>query len=397
MHCSKLILALFCVTFLHKLNAQNNLSEGYYVGFKKDTVRGFFNFDDLANNKASFFSNKTGSVSRTLTPNDVQKIETLDKISISTFIYAYKDQREPLFIKKYAEGNITLYKGYSLNPDEEEVFFISSTKMPLIRKISAINPKIFLNTYFKGCELGSNFSVKYTDNSLLAAITEINKCAYPGKEVVKNIGKVNKLNVSMGVKVGGFLNDSKLVGWLGGQPNLRQTVKPIVGLIVAFKISNSMSIYTGLNYFQREMVDPNPFKFDFARHCYKAPSLSLSANFLEIPFALHYELNKKNRSLIPKFHLGASLLVPTSHALNLKVTDCYSYSGYDYNTTENYNSGRANPSFSVGLGVKKILKNKSILELNAKYALEADNINQYGQAASNRYELSLSYMLPWIK
>jgi hypothetical protein len=390
-----LFFAVLCVKTAH---AQNNLSEGYYVGFKKDTVRGFFDFDNLATHKVSFYAQKKGSVSQKLTPDNVQQIETTDK-SIRTFIYNFKDQKQALFIIKYVDGNVALYKSTSLNPEEPEVFFINSKKMPLVRKISAINPKVFLNTYFKGCELGTNFSVKYSENSLLAAVTEISKCAYP--DVKENsegqIKKINgsKINIEMGLKLGYFRNQSVVRGWFGDRVT-DVFYKPLVGAVLVFNISNSFKIYSGLNYFQRHLTSPLPIeivlygttqtsRFDY----YKASSLNLETNLFEIPFSLNYEFNKKNPKYIPKVFTGISLLI--NQSAKFDIQPYFPASLKEPYPVKLYESNR-NYSFSIGGGVKRILKNSSSIEMNLKYALESEDPTDDGRIFSDRYELSINYL-----
>lgn len=395
----KLCLAVLCfVLFFKTVSAQNNLSEGYYIGFKKDTVHGFFNFDNLANSKVLFYANKTTSVSQKLTPDNIQQIETRDKIFIRTFIYAYKDQKEPLFITKYADGNVSLYKGNSLNPDEPDVFFISSIKMPLIRKISAINPKVFLNTYFKGCELGNNFSVKYSENSLLAAVEEISKCAFPSIDVVKKTGKINRIQVEFGIKTALFLNRSKIKGWLDEQP-LKTSINPLLGVILGFDVSNSFKIYTGLNYFKRDLIGVDSIRIatftSFTGWVYRTDKPNeIVTDFLEIPIAMHYEFNKNNPAYIPKIIIGAAILTP----LKTKHEEYFSAIGKYVDASNGlYKSSRINPSFFIGGGVKKILKNNSIIDLNLKYSFETDDPTDEGRIYSDRFELSFNYLFALSK
>jgi hypothetical protein len=230
----KLCLTVCCfILFFTTLSAQNNLSEGYYIGFKKDTVHGFFNLDDLDNGKVYLYANRTTSVNQKLTPDNIQQIETLDSLSIRTFIYTYKDQREPLFITKYADGNVTLYRGNSTNPDEKELLLISSIKMPLIRKISQGNPREFLNTYFKGCELSNNFAIKYSQHSILAAVTEISKCAFPNAKIEEIVRKRAKIHVEIGFKTALYVGNSQVRNWLGDKKG-NANVKSLVGVIGGF-------------------------------------------------------------------------------------------------------------------------------------------------------------------
>jgi hypothetical protein len=390
----------FMTLFLTAVKAQNNLSEGYYVGFKKDTVHGFFNFDNLAHGKVFFYTNKRTSVSRILTPDAIQEIETVDKISIWTFMYSYKDQKEPLFITKYLEGNVSLYKGKSfLNPDEPDMFFISTLKMPLIRKISKTNPRTFLTTYFKGCELASNFSVLYIENSLLAAVNELSLCAFPKKvEAVNNTGKANKIHMEVGIKTALFFNQSTVKGWFNGLP-LKTNVGPLFGVIVGFNGSNSFRVFTGVNYFRRTLVTKDSIRGSYftsftGRVYYTDPPYAFSTDFLEIPLAIHYEFIRNKPTYIPKIIVGASILRP----LNSKYQE-YNRTTRQYvdSSAALYGSSRINPSLFIGAGIKKVLRNKSIIDLNFKYSFETDDPTDDGRFYSHRYELSLNYLFPFLK
>jgi hypothetical protein len=391
MHYSKLVFTLFCFLFLHQLTAQSNLSQGYYVGFKKDTVRGFFDFEDLAINKVDFYADKKTSVPKRLTPDNVAQIETLDSVSVFTHIYVYKDQKEPLFITKFASGNITLYKGFSSNPDEKEVFFINSIKIPLIRKISKNNPKEFLNTYFKGCELGANFSVNYAPNSLLAAIKQISKCAFPEAKVEEVVRKRRKIEVELGVKAGLYTNKSAVIGWLDDRKG-DANVKSLLGLVGGIRLMNHFFFYTGLNLFQRQLINNESYTQLFCNPvgCYidvQTP-FNLTTNFLEIPFSVHYEFNKNKPKFMPKIIVGGSILRPLNATLEVYGIATTPSLGSD----KLYTTGRANTSFFIGGGVKHTLKNQSILELNLKYAYETENPILLKVIHSDRFELSFNYL-----
>jgi hypothetical protein len=385
MHYSKLVFTLFCFLFLHQLTAQSNLSEGYYVGFKKDTVRGFFDFEDLAANKVDFYADKKTSVPKRLTPDNVAQIETLDSVSVRTYIYAYKDQKEPLFITKFASGNITLYKGFSSNPDEKEVFFINSIKIPLIRKISKNNPKEFLNTYFKGCELGTNFSVNYAPNSLLAAIKQISKCAFPDAKVEEIVRKRRKIQIELGAKAGFFANQSKTERVFGGRPS-GVNIKPVVGAILGVRLTNKIKFYTGVNVFTRQIIntDPKELFCNPIGECFTVLPYDLSTTFVEIPLSIHYEFNANQPTFIPKLILGGSILNPINSIMD--AANRAKISG------ELYNTGSPNTSFFFGGGVRRVLKNQSVLELCLKYASDVENPVRLGVITSSRFELSFNYL-----
>jgi Outer membrane protein beta-barrel domain len=380
----KFCLTVCClVLFTKTLFSQNNLSEGYYVGFKKDTVHGFFNFDDLFFNKIVFYETNTSRTPKLLLPDNIQQIETLDKISIRTCINTYKDKTESIFVSKFADGDVALYRGKSRNLDEDELYFISSVKLPEIRKITKTNPKAFLNTYFKGCELNNFASVRYTQNSILLAVIKITKCAYPDKEIVKKTDESYPIKVVFGVKSGIFLNFAKTEYLLDNRP-IKSNVQPVLGLIALIDMSNSTKIYTGINYFKRQLVASDSY----------LPIFKFSTKFLEIPLAVHYDFNQNKPIYIPKIIIGMSKLIPIGSTIeDLDV----SYQSSRYSITDFYKGIPKQTSFYVGIGVKKMLKDKGSIELNLKYAREKEDVTEEGRIYSDRFELSFNYLFALSK
>jgi hypothetical protein len=399
MHFSKLCFTVLCaVLCLTTLSAQNDLLEGYYVSLNKDTVRGFFNLDGLDFNKVLYYANKTTHENKKLTPETIQYIETVNKVSIRTFFYTYSDKKEPLFIRKYADGNVVLYEGHTSNINEKKVYLISSSKMPLIRKISKTDPKQFLNTYFKGCELGAHFTVDYSENSLLAAVTEISKCAYPEVEIVKNIGKQNKVHLEIGFQTAICVNNTTVKSWLNNQP-IKTSVNPLFGIVVGFDVAHSFKLYTGINYFKRELTGKDSIRrlaftnLGWVNRVDKP--FNVATEFLEIPIAVHCEFNKKNPTYIPKFILGVGIMTPLR---TTKYQEYFDAGGRYVDATYGlYRKGLINPSFFIGGGVKKHLKNQSSLDTNLKFVYGTDDPTQTGRFFNKRLELSVNYLFALAK
>jgi hypothetical protein len=167
-----------------------------------------------------------------------------------------------------------------------------------------------------------------------------------------------------------------------------------VGVILGFNGSNSFRVFTGLNYFRRVLVTTDSIRGTYFTSFtgliyYSDPPAEISTNFLEIPLAIHYEFIKNNPSVIPKIIVGAAILTP----LNSK------YQSYDRlkrqyadSTAELYATSRINPSFFVGAGIKKVLIDKSIIELNLKYAIDTEDPTDKGRFYSIRYEVTLNYL-----
>ena len=255
MRIPKLLLSVFYfMLIINTLSSQTNLSEGYYVGIAKDTVRGFFNFDNLTYKKILFYTDKTSSTSKKLAPEDIQEIETLDKISIRTFNYTGGEQAELIFITRYVDGSVSLYEGQSDNPDERNVLCISSFKIPEIRKISLRNTKMYLNTYFKGCELGTNFSIKYNKLSVLAAVKEYSKCAYLDSKITQKMGKSSKISVGMGFQTAVFMNKSTYKAPRNAQNDAESNIAPLFGGVVALGLSNKFKVVAKYNFVDEKTV-----------------------------------------------------------------------------------------------------------------------------------------------
>jgi hypothetical protein len=397
MRLPKFILPLvLSVLFATTVFSQNKLPEGYYVNLKKDTVRGFFDFDELFVNRVVFYATQTGKESQVLDPESVLKIETVTKMTIYPFIYTFKDKTEPIFVSKFVDGDIQVFKGKSLKIEESDVFCIRTTKQLALRKITATNPKAFLNTYFKGCELPPNFDVRYTENGLLRAVTEINNCAFPNKKIEGRTSEKHKLNVGIGFKLGGFYNKPFTTDFYGDRKSTG-VINPTLGIMLTGELSNSISLYVGLNYFKRQLLVKDSFKYNANGYVDYYPAFEFKTNFLEVPIAVHYELNRDNPTYIPKLIAGVSALFPFGSDIkdiggSSRLRSVYDISNY-YKTAQ-----LLNLSFFVGVGMKKILANKSVVELTLKYNYDNENLENtllvtrriHGQ----RLELAVSYIVP---
>jgi hypothetical protein len=383
----KFCLSVFIfVLFVNTLSAQTNFSEGYYIGINKDTVRGFFNLDDLYYNKIVFYKTVEDRTPTVLLPDSVLQIETLNKLSIRTYVNTFQDKKEGIFVSKFADGDVALYQGKSHSLDEDELYFISSVKLPEVRKISKSNPKNFLNIYFKGCELDNFASVRYTQNSLLLAVKKISKCAYPNSEIVQNSPRKYPIKASLGFKIGGFVNFSTTEYVLGERP-IKANIQPVFGAILFIDVSNNTKIYSGANFFTRQLISSDGNNQGL-------PNFKFSSKFIEIPIAVHYDFNQNKPEYIPKFFVGISKLIPIGSSI--EDVDV-SHQGSRYNIDGFYTDYPKQTSFFVGIGVKKMLKNRATVELNLKYARENEDVTEQGRINSDRFELSFAYLLPLSK
>jgi hypothetical protein len=365
----------FALFLAQPLFAQSNLSEGYYIDLKHDTIKGFFDLDDLYVNRIVFYASKTTTDAKTLLPNNITYIETVDKTMIRAFDYTYNDQKEPLFITKLTDGDIELYRGLSAKSPEKEVFFIRSTKIPEVRKITQSNPKAFLNTYFKGCELNANYDVRYTQNGLFKAVNQINACLYPEKEIVKKVKKTRPIDAAFGFKGGAFINNSK-TEYLFGEREMKPTTKPILGITIALGLANSVKLYTGFNYFKRQLITSKPIG-------YTGQPFTFSTSNIEIPIEIHFELSKNKPRYMPEIIGGMAALIPSNPSTN----------GV-YGTTNFYTASHIHASYFVGGGIKKNNKDKSSLGLYLRLASDNENPVSGGHIFSKRFELSLTYLVP---
>jgi Outer membrane protein beta-barrel domain len=211
---------------------------------------------------------------------------------------------------------------------------------------------------------------------------------------VKNIGKHNKVHLEVGFQTAICVNNTTVKSWLNNQP-IKTSVNPLFGIVVGFDVAHSFKLYTGINYFKRELIGKDSIRrasfSSFTGWVYRVDKpFDIATEFLEIPIALHYEFNKKNPKYIPKFILGVAIMTPLR---TTKYQEYFDALGRYVDATYGlYKRGLINPSLFIGGGVRKNLKNKSSADVNLKFVYGSDDPTQEGRFYNKRLELSINYL-----
>ena len=309
--------------------------EGYYLDLKKDTIKGFFSFDDLEQNRIAFYLNKTSEDYSTLRPNDVLSVETKN-LSIIRFNYGYE---KALFLVQCFSKDITLFKSYF--NDEGEVFFIKTKQNSDIIKIKKDNPKAFFDTYFNVRKLDKTVPVDYTETSLLKAVSELDKCADSEKTYVHvsaTARQVSRLSLSAGLKYSIFkLSENPTIeGAFAGNYNTLETTSNLGFLATLNYRSFSLKVGLNKNKFAKSfnnldtlIIKVHTKQYGGANFYYKA-LFSFSYDAVEMPIELTYYMRFISKRITPMISVGTSNLT----IQNVKLTQDVNPNYFKYDTAE---------------------------------------------------------------
>jgi hypothetical protein len=385
--------------------------QGYYLDLKKDTVRGFFNFDDLEQNRVSFYPSKTSSEYTTLRPNDVIEIKSPNKVTLISFNYGYE---KSVFLAKLFSKDITFYKTYFT--DEGEVFFISTLINPNIVRIDKNNPKAFFDTYFEACKLDKNTSVIYSEKSLSAAVSTLNKCANleKKKEILTEKTKLKRrFSVSLGGVLTAFSGKRAIVEdtYAGTYDALAFT--PRLGLLATLNMPYNIRLKIGINTFSKKIGKSDSLttsiytpQYGGANFYYKTP-FAFKYREIEVPLELAYYFKFINPKITPMVAVGLSVLIPHKPAIVKDFpTDYYKFepkqllpvSFYTVPKPPNASTFIVNnwsSAFYLSAGVNVSLNKHSSIELSVRHVNDKDSFlseNGVTNVKTSRLEFAVGYL-----
>ena len=136
----------------------------------------------LRDNQIKIWSSKKDSKGKILDIANVEKVilerENTDSLVLLTQVVTFQQQWQKIYVEYLLRGDVNLLLGVSKL--EKDIFFISSTNLPNIRRINGVHPKTFLFTYFPKCDdvkKTMTEEISYDRVSLKQAITKLANCA----------------------------------------------------------------------------------------------------------------------------------------------------------------------------------------------------------------------------
>jgi hypothetical protein len=412
-----LFLLILWVSTTEKAVAQTSSRvEGYYLDLKSDTVRGLFNFDDLEQNRVAFYPDKTTDNYATLRPNDVKAIHAVDKTMLTTFNYGYA---KSLFLRTLFSEKITLYKTYF--EDEGMVFFINTLTNPDIVKIEKDKATLFFDGYFNTCKLDKNIDVKYTETSLLSAVSMLNKCADLEKKKVfvsEQTRFIRQFSVSLGAFFTSFAGKPVIVdGVYGGTYQALETTSRF-GVMGVLNCPYNIHLKIGLNKFSKNIVNPDSVitsvyttQYRGARFYYKAP-IEFKYDALEIPIELAYHFKFISPRITPMLSVGMSFVMlgkptivkdfPTNY-YKYETTELLPLSWYTIPAGPNlstFTTNQLSQSFFISGGLNVSLNKHSAIELSVRQVNDKDTfVSDAGETIINtkRTEFAIGYLYTFKK
>ena len=132
--CSLLILFMSNILLAQKIE----FPEGFYVNQKGQKIVGFFDLEGFRDNIITIRTSQDEKIGQPLVVDDVEKI-VLEKGNKDSTVFltqklTYKGEEETIYLECLLRGGINFLRGFSKN--EREVFYISSTALPTLRRIN---------------------------------------------------------------------------------------------------------------------------------------------------------------------------------------------------------------------------------------------------------------------
>ncbi len=398
---------IVCLTFFNfflvKLNAQKiELPNGYYINQKGKKVTGFFDMELFRLNIIKIKETQIDVKSQTIVIDDVKKIVLENGKNDSTVILTekltYKGQEEIIYIDNLLRGDINLFRGFSKN--ENELFFISSKELPVIRRINGSDPKAFLFTYFPKCEDVKQKikGVYYDKTSLERAISlfaECSKSKFNRVERIKYVGFDFKKYFSVGIKGIGSIARPKILNNYYEGKYISNSIAPGFGISFQLNVTNRLSISTEFN----STINNSMKSADSlgrwingeweSKFLFKAVPILSYRKIEYVPFEVKYQLLKN----VQKFESIVSLGFILNKIVSPKMEGEFSnYSRYELSPTYPAAFGLKNPpkrpsldkldgygdiGFFVTAAIQKPLSKLITLGLGLKYTYSKENIKLY--------------------
>ena len=309
--CSLLILFMSNILLAQKIE----FPEGFYINQKGQKIVGFFDLEGFRDNIITIRTSQDEKIGQPLVVDDVEKI-VLEKGNKDSTVFltqklSYKGEEETIFLEYLLRGGINFLRGFSKN--EREVFYISSTALPTLRRINKSNPKAFLFTYFQKCE-DAKWQIKevyYDKTSLEQALFVFARCLKTKTNKVVRLKDVKydfKRQFSIGAKViGGYLLP-KSADYFGTKFKSNSATKGI-GFNLQLSITNRISLSTEFNFEANSMTVKDSVNLWLSggygsKYLFQSQPIITYKKFEYIPLELKYAFPKEIRKYKPVVSLG---------------------------------------------------------------------------------------------
>jgi hypothetical protein len=297
------------------LKAQKvTFSKGYYVDMKGEKVKGYFNLDFIRQNLVKISNSEDIVTGKNLDIKDVFKIviknENQDSAFFLTHNIEFNGVNEKVYLEYLLIGDVNLLRAFS--KQEKEIFFISSKKVPEIRRINKSDPKTFFLIYFKDCK-DANWKIKdvyYEKSSLELAISQISDCIGKSRKVDIKDGRVRiKRPLSIGMKTSVGTLKPKLENEYFGSTFKPHSRSAGFGFNLQWSVTNFLTLSTEFNTSWNTIKSTDSIGRWmegrwYSQYLFRAKPLITFQKREIIPIEIKYYWHRKNEKFIPVFSIG---------------------------------------------------------------------------------------------
>lgn len=419
---SKSLFRSICFTLIllqQSLFAQKaEISNGYYISSKGDSLSGQIYFGDIRYNILKFRSSNQDPWTN-LSPQLVKVVAGEKELHILSKEIRTSEGAEYIFVQRVLEGGYSLYKANTSK--DIALFFV---QMPEDKNLVKINPLGYgsqLKSLLDSCgqKLAAS-NLRYTAESLSRYFVQANQCAYPDtkKSTIKNKIKprlgigLSAMYYNINPTVGEntiFSGDYKNVGRFNG------------GVSVRLQINTAFSFHVGLNYVDKRIKSDSvllkikyyreePGYLPYYDKAYYRFAPDLNFTYWEIPIGFTHSF-LPDRKLSPSYSFGFTVQIPNTQKIehdwgypicvNSPGQVCFLPPGEVGHISPIWAKANkdARVNFFVGLGLRKTLKSKNEWELRVDYYNQLEKakaeVSKIGIAnlfmRTSRFQASVNY------
>ncbi|MEJ8757745.1 porin family protein [Pontibacter sp. H259] len=339
----QIYLLLFAIAFSFSAVAQINFKPGYVIAKDSSRTEGLIDYRGTTSNAALQVTFKTNNAAQPIVyqPSEILGYGLADsKQYESTIVTGANNTSQTYFMEVLAKGAATLY--FMKSEKQAERFFVTSPDgqprelIQETRRVDNGSGKIYnatlkhyvgtLTSVLNAClEVEPLINkARFEQSDLVRIVNKYNVCVAPEQVKVARSENEMKPTVEKMVIIGGTLTNVTIKSDSYADRYVTQgDVKPAIAAtagiafnITASKISQNLSLYTGLMYQYYKME--GDYRKDYDGGSYDAFEFNLEASHLKLPILLRYTWPKgKVRPYLNAGAQGAVLLKADSKVVEM--------------------------------------------------------------------------------
>lgn len=413
-------LLMHCTTFTFAQSI--DVANGYYISTSGDSLNGQLYLGSFKDNVLRF---KAPGASDwvNVRPEDLKEARGEKDLYITTQVVVFRDDTARIFVRRVLEGGYSLFEGS--REKQVVLYFFNSIERPALVKVNPLGLKVQFQTYFGACANRFIPKLKYSKESLLYFLRQVNDCAYPAQASVQPKRKFLQPGFGIGITAGAFYQAPPKFGTRPYDPmenaNFGSSANALGGITATFNVSRTLGLSLGLQYIDKRMagdsldikltgiyqlINPNTGNTSsvYIDYFYRDP-FAFRMKYIELPLSIRFRPRPYNKSG-PVVTGGVVLPIPLSVAIKKSWETPYKMVNFqtldpqptlENGTFINRQASIEKPlvGVHVGLGWRWELGKHREIELMSQYTRTKENLYFQLLSTDGKIEYPATHNLIW--